>query len=161
MKSRGDPDGHAKTAHEALIYLMVITSASDRDMTDLELARIGEVVRTWPVFEDFDAEKLVSTAQKCEKLLHEEAGLDGVLRLANAAIPERLRDTAYAAAYEVAAVDLEMRLEEARRAATGCATISPWKTRRRLRHRARRQGAPPHADLRRSRPSRLPAQSRS
>ncbi|TGR90010.1 Tellurite resistance protein TerB, partial [bacterium M00.F.Ca.ET.191.01.1.1] len=29
------------TTHEALIYLMVITSASDRDMTDVELARIG------------------------------------------------------------------------------------------------------------------------
>ena len=33
------------TAHEALIYLMVVTSASDRDMTDVELARIGEVVQ--------------------------------------------------------------------------------------------------------------------
>ena len=104
----------ATKTHQAMIYLMVITSASDRDMTDLELARIGEVVRTWPVFEDFDAEKLVATAQKCQKLLHEEAGLAGVLRLANASIPERLRDTAYAAAYEVAAVDLEMRIEEAR-----------------------------------------------
>ena len=31
------------TAHEALIYLMVITSASDREMTDSELARIGAV----------------------------------------------------------------------------------------------------------------------
>ncbi|TIM60124.1 MAG: Tellurite resistance protein TerB, partial [Mesorhizobium sp.] len=40
--------------HEALIHLMVITSASDRDMTDVELARIGDVVRSWPVFEDFD-----------------------------------------------------------------------------------------------------------
>lgn len=104
----------ATTTHQAMIYLMVITSASDRDMTDLELARIGELVRTWPVFEDFDPEKLVATAQKCQKLLHDEAGLAGVLRLANAAIPERLRDTAYAAAYEVAAVDLEMRIEEAR-----------------------------------------------
>ncbi len=51
------------TAHEALIYLMVVTSASERDMTDVELARIGEVVQTWPIFEDFDAEKLVKIAQ--------------------------------------------------------------------------------------------------
>ncbi len=48
------------TPHEALIYLMVITSASDRDMTDVELARIGDVVRTWPVFEDFDQDRLVA-----------------------------------------------------------------------------------------------------
>jgi tellurite resistance protein len=102
------------TPQEALIYLMVITSAADRDMTDMELARIGDVVRTWPVFEDFDEDRLVRVAQDCQKLLHEPAGLDGVLAFSAKAIPERLHDTAYAAALEVAAVDLEMRLEEVR-----------------------------------------------
>ena len=29
------------TAHEALIYLMVVTSAADRDMTDVELACVS------------------------------------------------------------------------------------------------------------------------
>lgn len=102
------------TAHEALIYLMVITSASDRDMTDVELARIGEVVRTWPIFMDFDDQRLVKVAQDCEELLHQEPGLEGVLDLARRAIPERLHETAYAAAFEVASVDLEMRMEELR-----------------------------------------------
>ncbi|WP_202308896.1 MULTISPECIES: tellurite resistance TerB family protein [unclassified Mesorhizobium] len=104
----------APTAQEALIYLMVITSAADRDMTDVELARIGDVVRTWPVFQDFDEQKLIRVAQDCQKLLHEEKGLDGVLELAGKVIPPRLYDTAYAAAVEVAAVDLEMRIEELR-----------------------------------------------
>lgn len=102
------------TAHEALIYLMVITSASDRDMTDVELARIGDVVDSWPVFEDFNHGRLVGIAQACQESLHEDAGLDGVLARVAKALPERLRDTAYAAAFEVAAVDLEMRLEEVR-----------------------------------------------
>jgi len=102
------------TAQEALIYLMVITSASDRDMADLELARIGDVVRSWPVFADFDENRLVRVAQDCQKLLQEPAGLEGVLALAAGAIPSRLHDTAYAAALEVATVDLEMRLEEVR-----------------------------------------------
>ncbi|RWE41501.1 MAG: Tellurite resistance protein TerB [Mesorhizobium sp.] len=102
------------TPHEALIYLMVITSASDREMTDVELARIGEVVRSWPVFEDFKQDRLVSVAQACQKLLHEKDGLEGVLTQVAEALPERLRDTAYAAAFEVAAVDLEMRMEEVR-----------------------------------------------
>jgi hypothetical protein len=102
------------SAHEALIYLMVVTSASDRDMTDPELGRIGDVIHGWPVFTDFDADRLVAVAQDCQRLLHEPAGLDGVLALAQAVIPPRLHDTAYAAAVEVAAVDLEMRLEEAR-----------------------------------------------
>ncbi|MER9799262.1 tellurite resistance TerB family protein [Mesorhizobium sp. M0142] len=100
--------------HEAMIYLMVITSASDRDMTDVELARIGDVVRSWPVFEDFNQERLVEVAQACQKMLQEKDGLEGVLARVAEALPDRLRDTAYAAAFEVAAVDLEMRLEEVR-----------------------------------------------
>ncbi|TIT94847.1 MAG: Tellurite resistance protein TerB, partial [Mesorhizobium sp.] len=102
------------TPHEALIHLMVITSASDRDMTDVELARIGDVVRSWPVFVDFNQDKLVAVAQECQKALQEKDGLEGVLAGAAEALPERLRDTAYAAAFEVAAVDLEMRMEEVR-----------------------------------------------
>ncbi|WP_019172937.1 tellurite resistance TerB family protein [Pseudaminobacter salicylatoxidans] len=102
------------TAHEAIIYLMVVTSASDSDMTDVELARIGDVVRTWPVFEDFDENRLISVAQDCQKLLHEPKGLEGIMAIAAKAIAPRLHDTAYAAALEVATVDLEMRLEEVR-----------------------------------------------
>lgn len=102
------------TAHEALIYLMVVTSASDRDMTDVELARIGQVVRTWPIFEDFDEERLVKVAQNCQKLLHKDNGLGKIIALARTAIPVHLHETAYAAAFEVAAVDLEMRMEELR-----------------------------------------------
>jgi len=102
------------STHEALIYLMVITSASDRDMTDVELARIGDVVRNWPVFEDFKQDRLIAIAQDCQKMLHEKDGLEGVLERVAEALPERLHDTAYAAAFEVAAVDLEMRMEELR-----------------------------------------------
>ncbi|ESW87298.1 tellurite resistance TerB family protein [Mesorhizobium sp. M0761] len=102
------------STHEALIYLMVITSASDRDMTDIELARIGDVVRSWPVFEDFKQDRLIAIAQDCQKMLHEKDGLEGVLERVAETLPERLHDTAYAAAFEVAAVDLEMRMEELR-----------------------------------------------
>lgn len=102
------------TAHEALIYLMVVTSAVDRDMTDVELARIGEVVRSWPIFEDFNSDRLVKVAQDCQKLLHEDDGLERVMEAARTALPLHLHETAYAAAFEVAAVDLEMRMEELR-----------------------------------------------
>lgn len=102
------------TTQEALIYLMVIASASDRDMTDAELARIGEVVRTWPVFEGFDDRRIIPVAQDCQKLLQQSEGLGGVLSIVAQVVPERLRDTAYAAALDVAAVDLELRLEEVR-----------------------------------------------
>jgi hypothetical protein len=83
-------------------------------MTDAELARIGNVVRAWPIFEGFDDEKLIGIAQDCQKMLHEEGGLRGVLSVARKAIPEHLHDTAYALAFEVATADLEMRMEEVR-----------------------------------------------
>lgn len=102
------------SVHEALVYIMVVMSAADRDMTDEELVRIGNIVRTWPVFVDFDEERLVEVSRDCQQLLQQEDGLGQVLSAIKAAVPKRLHDTAYALAFEVAAVDLEMRLEELR-----------------------------------------------
>ena len=100
--------------HEALIYLMVVTSAADRDMTDIEMARIGNVLKTWPIFQDFDEWKLIRVAQDCQQRLQAENGLDAILADVRRTLPSRLHDTAYAAAFEVASVDLEMRMEELR-----------------------------------------------
>ena len=102
------------TVHETLIYLMVVCSASDRDMSDPELGRIGQLVRSWPIFEDFDADRLIDVARDCQSIVQGQDGLDEVLAIARAVIPTRFHDTAYAAAFEVAAADLEMRMEEAR-----------------------------------------------
>ena len=102
------------TTHEALIYLMVVTSASDREMNDTELAHIGDSVRSWPIFLDFDPDELVHAARDCQKLLQEEGGLDKVFGIVLESVPLHLHDTAYAAAVEVAVVDREMRMEERR-----------------------------------------------
>ncbi len=102
------------SAHEALIYLMVATSAADREMNDVELAHIGDSVRTWPIFIDFEPDDLLAAARDCQRLLQEEGGLDRIFALVLASVPLRLHDTAYAAAVEVAVVDREMRLEERR-----------------------------------------------
>lgn len=102
------------SAHEALIYLMVVTSAADREMNDVELAHIGDSVRSWPIFMDFDPDDLIAAARDCQKLLQEEGGLDKVFGLVLEAVPLHLHDTAYAAAVEVAVIDREMRFEERR-----------------------------------------------
>jgi tellurite resistance protein len=99
---------------KALIYIMIVVSASDREMTDQELARIGNVVDTWPVFEDFPKDRLIEVSRECQQLLQRPDGLDRVFAVVAAELPHRLHDTAYALAFEVAAVDLEMRLEELR-----------------------------------------------
>jgi tellurite resistance protein len=100
--------------HTALIYAMVTVSAVDRVMTDAELARIGEIVSNLPIFADYDQEKLVKTAEACGEMLGGDGGLDRVLGLVRAALPRKLRETAYAVALEVAAADLHVRPEEAR-----------------------------------------------
>ena len=46
----------------ALIYLMVLVSASDREMTDAELQAIGHMVKKLPIFEGYDPESLTGQA---------------------------------------------------------------------------------------------------
>lgn len=99
---------------EALVYLMVILSASDRDMGDEELARIGAIVRTLPAFHDFPQARTLAVAQDCQLLLQEEAGFAGVLDLIAETLSPELRETAYALAVDVAAADLDVKLEEDR-----------------------------------------------
>lgn len=102
------------TIQEAMIYLMVIMSASDRDMRDSELARIGAIIRTLPVFHGFDQARTLAVAQQCQRLLQEEAGLAGILATVRDALPQELRETAYALAVDVAAADLSVGREESR-----------------------------------------------
>jgi len=101
-------------AQEALVYLMVILSASDRDMGDEELARIGAIVRTLPAFRGFEQARTLAVAQDCQRLLQEEAGLSGVLDLITGALSPELRETAYALAVDIASADLTVKLEEDR-----------------------------------------------
>ncbi|MGF1641264.1 MAG: tellurite resistance TerB family protein [Rhodospirillales bacterium] len=100
--------------HAALIYTMVLVSASDRDMTDRELRAIGDILRDLPVFADYNKDLLPAAAAACAELLDDESGLDKALGLIAAAIPPKLRETAYLLACEVAAVDGHVETEEAR-----------------------------------------------
>ena len=100
--------------HDALIYAMVTMSAVDRTMTDAELARIGNIVNNLPVFNDFDANRLVQTAEDCGEILSADGGLDAVLDLIAQSVPPKLYETAYALAVEVAAADLAVGQEELR-----------------------------------------------
>ena len=100
--------------HTALIYVMVLTSAADRDMTDQEIMGIGDIVRTLPVFEGFDADQLVPIAQQCAAKLGHDDGLEEAMDLIVASLPAKLSETAYAIACEIAAADLHVEQEELR-----------------------------------------------
>ena len=100
--------------HSALIYTMVLVSAADRNMTDSELKTMGEIVRYLPVFRSFDPESLPRTAKECAELLGDSDGLDKALDIIVESLPERLRETAYAIACDVAAADGKATQEELR-----------------------------------------------
>ena len=100
--------------HAALIYTMVLVSAADRDMNDAELRAIGRIVDSLPVFRDYDANLLPNTTAACAELLDDDEGLDKALELIGAALPPRLKETAYALACEVAAAGGSMRQEQLR-----------------------------------------------
>jgi tellurite resistance protein len=91
----------------ALVYVMILTSAADRKMGDHELARIGEIVRRWPVFHGFNLEMLVPMATDCASIAGEDQGVQTVLGLIGSAVPDELAETAYLLACEVAAVDTQ------------------------------------------------------
>lgn len=100
--------------HDALIYIMVVMSAADRSMTDSELSKIGNIINTLPVFEDYESDNLVLAASRCTEILQADDGLEQILTNAVEALPRHLHETAYALAVEVAAADLHLEQEELR-----------------------------------------------
>ena len=101
-----------KQEYQALIYVMVLMSAADSNMTDKELFTIGETVKTLPIFDGMDIETLPEHAERCADMLSKENGLDAVLRFVSDKLPARLHETAYALACDIAAVEGRLRSEE-------------------------------------------------
>jgi tellurite resistance protein len=91
--------------HAALIYTMVLVSASEGRMSDRELQVMGRLVRHLPIFADFDPERIIEVGNACAELLTEEDGLDVAFERIARVLPPPLRETAYALACDVAAAD--------------------------------------------------------
>ncbi len=102
------------TPQEAVIYLMVMASASDGRMSERELRSIGRVVRSFPLFSEADEENLVETAEACGALMSSEAGLHKVLTSAASSLPDHLGETAYAAVVDVITADENLDMTEIR-----------------------------------------------
>ncbi len=102
------------TQHDALIHIMVTMSAADRSMTDAELGKIGNIIKTLPIFKGYTPDMLMMAANVCREVLQAEDGLQQVLDAAKESLPKNLHETAYALAVEVAAADLQVEQEELR-----------------------------------------------
>ena len=100
--------------HAALIHTMVLASAVDDEMNDAELRIIGDIVNHLPVFANYDHKRLTKDLSECAKLLSEEDGLGQAMKQIRAALPPKLRETAYALACDVVAASGDATQEELR-----------------------------------------------
>ena len=91
--------------HGALIYTMVIVTGAESRISTAERNIIGDIVGHLPVFRSFDRGKLATHLNDCAELLSKDDGLDETLDAIKAALPQRLRETAYAIACDLIASD--------------------------------------------------------
>jgi hypothetical protein len=91
--------------HGALIYTMVIVTGAESRISAAERNIIGDIVGHLPVFRTFDRGKLAGHLNECAELLSREDGLEATVDAITAALPPRLRETAYAIACDLIASD--------------------------------------------------------
>ena len=85
--------------------MMIAVSASDENIGTAELVKIEAAVQLLPVFADYDTDRITHVTQVVFDLLEQEDGLDALFGLLRDNLPERLFETAYALACDVAAAD--------------------------------------------------------
>jgi len=90
---------------DALVAVMVAVSASDENIRTSELVAIERMVNHMPIFATYDIDRIRPVAQTVYALFEEEEGLEALFGLVRAALPEKLYETAYALACDVAAAD--------------------------------------------------------
>jgi hypothetical protein len=98
--------------HGALVYTMVLVSGAETSIGETEQAIMGDIINHLPIFRGFDRGKLAQHLNDCAELLSGDDGLDKTLDAIKDALPERLRETAYAIACDLVASDGEATQEE-------------------------------------------------
>lgn len=96
---------HVLSPQDCLVALMVAVSASDEDIRTSELVKIQSAVNILPIFGGYDADRMKQVSQTVFDLFEQEDGLDALFGLIRESLPERLHETAYALACDVAAAD--------------------------------------------------------
>ncbi|HWL57187.1 MAG TPA: tellurite resistance TerB family protein [Paracoccus sp. (in: a-proteobacteria)] len=90
---------------DALVAVMVGVSASDQNLRTAELVAIERAVNHTPVFANYDIDRIRAISQTVISLFEEEDGLDALFGLVRDSLPEKLYETAYLLACDVAASD--------------------------------------------------------
>lgn len=98
-------DAPSLSPQDSLVAIMIAISASDQNIRTAELISIESIVDHMPVFADYDKDRMKRVSNSVFDLFEEEDGLDALFGLIRGALPERLFETAYALACDVAAAD--------------------------------------------------------
>jgi len=96
---------HPLSPQDCLVAVMIAVSASDEDIRTSELLTIESLVNNLPVFATYDLDRMKMMSQTVFDLFSVEDGLDALFGLVRDNLPERLFETAYALACDVAAAD--------------------------------------------------------
>lgn len=99
---------------DALVAVMITTSAADERMSTLELLSINRIIEGLPVFDGYDPERIRQVSGIVFDILDAEDGLDVIIGLAKETLPEGFNETAYALACDVVAADRQVRFPELR-----------------------------------------------
>jgi len=105
---------HSLTPQDCLVAVMIAVSASDENIRTSELVTIQAIVNHLPVFAGYDMDRVKTVSQTVFDLFGEEDGLDALFGLIRNDLPERLNETAYALACDVAAADGQLKEAELR-----------------------------------------------
>lgn len=105
---------HSMSPQDCLVAIMVAVSASDENIRTAELVKIQSIVNTLPVFSAYDIDRMKTVSQVVFDLFEQEDGLDAMFGLVRDNLPERLFETAYALACDVAAADGKLEETELR-----------------------------------------------
>jgi tellurite resistance protein len=109
-----DTDPHPLSPQDCLVALMIAVSASDESIRTAELVKINSAVNNLPVFAEYDEERIAVLSGVVFDLFEQEDGLDALFGLIRDNLPERLFETAYALACDVAAADGTLKETELR-----------------------------------------------
>jgi len=100
-----EPTPHPLSPQDCLVAVMIAISASDENIRTVELVKIQSAVNNLPVFATYDLDRMHVMAQTVFDLFSVEDGLDALFGLIRDNLPERLFETAYALACDVAVAD--------------------------------------------------------
>ncbi|MBP1807462.1 tellurite resistance TerB family protein [Rubellimicrobium aerolatum] len=99
------PETTILSPQDSLVAIMLAVSVADGNVRTAELLQISNLIENLPAFADYDGAKLQAMGPMMLRLMNDDDGLDRLFELVRRFLPERLWETAYALACDVAAAD--------------------------------------------------------